>query len=133
MMVHLSPLETKFLVENECCRLATCNEDWPHVVPVSYLYYKGNIYISTDYNTKKFINIKKNPHTCLVVDNYIPGNNKGLVLNGKARIVEGGEKYSEVYDLFYKSFKWVRDDPWQQGDAPFLEIEPSSKKSWGLK
>lgn len=132
-MVLLSPSETKFLNGNECCRLSTCGENRPHVVPVSYLYYEDYIYISTDYHTKKFNNIKRNPHISLVVDHYLPGNNKGLVLHGKATIIENGKKYHEIYQLFYKSFKWVRDDPWQEGDAPFLEIQLSSKSSWGLE
>jgi nitroimidazol reductase NimA-like FMN-containing flavoprotein (pyridoxamine 5'-phosphate oxidase superfamily) len=132
MMVLLSPSETRFLASNECCRLATCYENRPHVVPVSYLFYKDCIYISTDYKTKKFINIKKNPCICLVVDYYLPGSNKGLVLNGEATIVENGKKYCEIYKLFYTSFKWVRDDPWEEGEAPFLEIRFNSKSSWGL-
>lgn len=131
-MVLLSPSETQFLASNECCRLATCDKNRPHVVPVSYLFYKDYIYISTDYNTKKFNNIKENPHICLVVDHYLPGNNKGLVLNGEAFIVEYGKKYCKIYELFYKTFKWVRDDPWEQGEAPFFEIKIISKSSWGL-
>jgi nitroimidazol reductase NimA-like FMN-containing flavoprotein (pyridoxamine 5'-phosphate oxidase superfamily) len=131
-MVLLSPSETRFLASNECCRLSTCDRNRPHVVPVSYLFYQNCIYISTDYKTKKFTNIKKNPHICLVVDHYLPGNNKGLVLNGKATVVENGKKYYDIYKLFYKSFKWVRDDPWEQGEAPFLQIQFTSKSSWGL-
>jgi hypothetical protein len=53
-------------------------------------------------------------------------------LNGEATIVENGKKYCEIYKLFYTSFKWVRDDPWEEGEAPFLEIRFNSKSSWGL-
>ena len=131
-MVLLSPSETRFLTSNECCRLATCDKNRPHVVPVSYLFYQDYIYISTDYNTKKLTNIKKNPHICLVVDDYLPGNNKGLVLNGVASIIENGKKYIEIYELFYKRFKWLIEDQWGQGEAPFLEMQLVSKSSWGL-
>lgn len=131
-MTFLSPSETKFIMDNECCRIASSLNGKPHVVPVSYIYNEGFFYISTDYETKKFTNIKKNPYVCLVIDDYMPGNNKGITLSGEAGIIESGRKYLDLYNLFYNSFKWVRDNPWQQGEAPFLEIHINTKSSWGL-
>ena len=131
-MFQLTPNEIKFIRENELCRLATSFKDKPHVVPVSYIYQDNFLYISTDYNTKKLFNIKRNPNVSLTIDNYKPKFNKGIAINGMARIIEKGQIYNNVYLLFYRKFEWVRNDPWNEGDAPFLEIEPITKVSWGI-
>ena len=131
-MFQLTPNEIKFIRENELCRLATSFKDKPHVVPVSYIYQDNFLYISTDYNTKKLFNIKRNSNVSLTIDNYKPKFNKGIAINGMARIIEKGQIYNNVYLLFYRKFEWVRNDPWNEGDAPFLEIEPTTKVSWGI-
>lgn len=131
-MCQLTPSEFKFTVENECCRLATSFKDIPHVVPVSYIYESNLIYISTDYNTKKLFNIHKNPNVSLAIDIYIPNQNKGIVINGKVKIIERGQLYNKIYLLFYNKFEWVRNNPWKEGEAPFLEIKPYTKTSWGI-
>jgi general stress protein 26 len=131
-MFQLTPHEIKFARENELCRLATSFKDEPHVVPVSYIYENNFFYISTDYNTKKFINIKRNPNVSLTIDNYKPKLKKGITLNGIVRIIENGLTYDKIYLLFYRKFEWVRNDPWNKGEAPFLEIKPYTKASWGI-
>ncbi|HKU83921.1 MAG TPA: pyridoxamine 5'-phosphate oxidase family protein [Candidatus Nitrosocosmicus sp.] len=131
-MFQLTPNEIKFMRENELCRLATSFKDKPHVVPVSYIYQDNFLYISTDYNTKKLFNIKRNSNVSLTIDNYKPKFNKGIAINGMARIIEKGQIYNNIYLLFYRKFEWVRNDPWNEGDAPFLEIEPTTKVSWGI-
>ena len=131
-MFQLTPNEIKFIRENELCRLATSFKDKPHVVPVSYIYEDNFLYISTDYNTKKLFNIKRNSNVSLTIDNYKPKFNKGIVINGIARIIEKGQIYNNVYLLFYRKFEWVRSDPWNEGEAPFLEIKPNTKVSWGI-
>ena len=131
-MLQLTPCEFKFTVENECCRLATSFKDRPHVVAVSYIYESNLFYISTDYNTKKLFNIYKNPIVSLVIDIYEPNQNKGIVINGKVKIIESGQIYNKIYLLFHDKFKWVRNDPWKEGEAPFIEIKPYTKTSWGI-
>ncbi|MDQ3976091.1 MAG: pyridoxamine 5'-phosphate oxidase family protein, partial [Thermoproteota archaeon] len=34
---------------NEACRIATCHDGNPHVVPVSYIFERGFFFIATDY------------------------------------------------------------------------------------
>jgi len=131
-MFQLSPNEIKFIIENEVCRLATSFRDKPHVVPVSYIYEDSFFYVSTDYNTKKLFNIEKNPKVSLTVDIYKPSLNKGITVNGIVRIIENGQLYDRIYLLYYDKFEWVRSDPWKEGEAPFLEIKPSAKASWGI-
>ncbi len=130
-MFQFTPSETKFITENECCRLATSFENKPHVVPVSYIYQSNFFYVSTDYNTKKLFNIKKNPNISLTIDIYRPSLKKGITVNGIVKIIENGQFYNKIYMLFYDKFEWVQNDPWKEGEAPFLEIKPDSKISWG--
>jgi nitroimidazol reductase NimA-like FMN-containing flavoprotein (pyridoxamine 5'-phosphate oxidase superfamily) len=132
MVISLDIRELDFINKNECCRLSTSFNDEPHVVPVCYIFIQGKFYISTDYNTKKYKNVKSNPYACLVIDVYRPGQHTGFIVFGKAKIIEGGNKYSEIYSKFFKKFEWVRKNPWEEGEAPFIEITPTSKNGWGL-
>jgi len=130
-MARFKPSEMKFIRDNELCRLATVDaKGQPHVVPVAYLYSKGRFYIATDYGTKKLSNISQNKRVALVVDRYKP--NKAVLILGEARILERGEEYRRVYRLFYRRFEWVRKAPWEEGEAPLIEVKPIRKTSWGL-
>ena len=100
-MFQLTPSEIKFTIENEFCRLATSFKDKPHVVPVSYIYKDNFFYVSTDYNTKKLFNIKKNPDVSLTIDVYKPNLKKGITVNGIVKIIENGQMYNKIYLLFY--------------------------------
>ncbi len=122
----------EFLKKHDICRLATAGNDcMPHVVPVSYIYYDEKIYISTDFGTKKLKNIKENPKAAVVVDDVNP--NKGILVWGMVKLIEKGQEYKKIYELFYKKFPWVRANPWKEGEAPFIEIEPIGSASWGLR
>lgn len=131
-MRPFSSEEEKFIQTNECCRLATCFNGKPHVVPVSYVFLNNLIYIATDYSTRKFKNIKQNPFVSLVIDIYSSNNNKGIVLNGKVKIIENGIVFKKIYSIFFDRFEWVRKEPWSENEAPFLEINFYSKSTWGL-
>ena len=62
--------EEKFLLENEACRIATSHNDIPHIAPVTYVYIDGFFFIATDYNTRKYNNIKANRKIAISVDIY---------------------------------------------------------------
>jgi nitroimidazol reductase NimA-like FMN-containing flavoprotein (pyridoxamine 5'-phosphate oxidase superfamily) len=124
--------ELNFITNNECCRFATSFKNEPHVVPVCYVFVDGCFFVSTDYGTKKFKNVKYNPFASLVVDTYMPQNHKGIVACGGIDLVEYGEPFKKIYAIFYNKFEWVKKDPWIEGQSPFLKINPYSKVSWGL-
>jgi len=67
-----------------------------------------------------------------VVDVYDSVNNKAVSVQGTAEFIESGEAYSKLYGIFYNRFEWVRRDPWDEGEAPFIKISPNRKVSWGL-
>jgi len=131
-VVRFTNAERDFLARNEACRLATCRDSIPHVVPVSYIFEDGTFYIATDYETKKYENIKENNRVALAVDVYSSVGNKAVCIQGKAEIVEKGKEFARLYKIFHKRFEWVRRDPWEEGEAPFLKVTATNKTSWGL-
>ena len=125
--------EEKFLLENEACRMATSHNDIPHISPVTYIYKDGFFFIATDYNTRKYKNIKTNKKIALSVDIYDSSvENKAIIIQGDADIIERGQEFKDLYQIFNARFEWVRRDPWKEGEAAFLKIKPFKKVTWGI-
>lgn len=99
---------------------------------MSYVFDDGAFYIATDYETRKYRNIKENDKVAIVVDVYSSLGNKAVSVQGRAEIIETGKKFARLYKAFHQRFEWVRQDPWKEGEAPFLEVTPTGKVSWGL-
>lgn len=131
-MVKFTPKEIRFLKENEGCRIATSSEDIPHLAPVTYYFEDGCFYFATDYETKKYANLKKNKNIAISVDIYSPGKHKAVVVQGIASFIDRGPEFLRLYDIFYKNYGWVRAMPWKEGEAPFVKIVPKKKTSWGI-
>ena len=131
--VTFSQAERDFLNRNEACRIATCNEGIPHVVPVSCIFEDGSFFIATDYETRKYQNIKHNKSAALVVDIYSSVDNKAVCVQGTAEIIEKGQEFTRLYKIFQDRFEWVRRDSWKEGEAPFVKVTPTNKVSWGLE
>ena len=129
--VAFTKIEERFLRSNEIGRLATISSNGtPHVVPVSYLFTDNAFLIAVDYDTRKLRNLKQNHRTALVIDRLRP--NRGILVQGSAKLIEKDAEFREAYSQFYKAFGWVRADPWKEGEAPFIKITPATKASWGL-
>lgn len=116
----------------EEARFATTNKKIPHVKPVAYIFDNNAFYLATDYSTRTYKNIKKNPKGAITVDVYKPGGNKAVLAQGDVEIIENGAEFAEIYKKFHTKFAWVRRDPWKEGEAPFLKLVPITKTSWGL-
>ena len=124
--------EKRFLDKHEIARFATVSSNGiPHVVPVSYVFRNCVFFVAVDYDTKKYRNLLRNPNVALVVDTTRP--NRGILIQGQAEIFEKGVEYQDAYGIFYRKFGWVRANPWKQGEAPFIKINPSTKASWGFR
>lgn len=132
-MKKFSTEEEKFLLSLEEARIATSHEDIPHVKPVSYSFYNNSIIIATDYETRTFQNLKKNPNVAITIDIYKSGGHKAVCIQGIAEIIDEGKEFDEFFNIFYEKFAWVRKEPWKENEAPFLKIIPKTKVSWGLK
>ena len=131
-MITFTTAEKKFLESLEETRLATTNDDMPHVKPVSYIFDNDLFYVATDYDTRAFKNLKKNSKIALTIDIYKHGDHKAVCIQGNATIIESGDKFSSMYQKFHDKFEWVRKEPWGENEAPFLEIKPITKVSWGI-
>jgi uncharacterized protein len=132
--VKFTKKEEKFLLENEVCRVATSHNDIPHVTPVSYIYKNNYLFIATDYNTRKYKNLRLNKNIAIAVDVYSSSvENKAIIINGTADIIERGEEFKQLYQEFNEKFEWVKKDPWKEGEAPFIKIKPFGKTSWGIE
>lgn len=132
--VKFTKKEKKFLLENEACRVGTSHNDIPHITPVTYIYENNSFFIATDYDTRKYKNLKANKNIALEVDIYNSSvENKAVVIQGTVDIIERGEEFKRLYQKFDKKFEWVRNDPWKEGEAPIIKIKPFSKVSWGLE
>jgi uncharacterized protein len=133
-MVKFSELEKRFLVGNEVCRVATVSPDnVPHVTPVCYIFLENTFIFATDYNTRKYKNLKQNKTVALVVDIYDSPSNKAVAIRGTAEFIERGTPFTRLYDIFHRKFEWVRQDPWNEGEAPFVDVTATHKASWGLE
>ena len=125
--------ERKFLLENEVCRVSTSHNEVPHVTPVAYIYEKNFLFFATDYETRKYKNLKVNNRIAASIDIYSSSiENKAVLVQGTADIIEKGREFRNLYQKFYKKFEWVRKDPWKEGEAPFIKIKTLNKISWGL-
>jgi uncharacterized protein len=131
--VRFTKKEVSFLLANEICRVATSYNNIPHIVPVNYMYENNFLYFATDYNTRKYRNLQKNKKIAVTIDVYNTSlNNIGVVIQGSSELIERGEEFKRLYKTFERKFEWVRNDPWQEGEAPFIKIHPVNKVSWGL-
>src|SRR5919108_3322133 len=134
LRIKFTPEEVGFLLRNEGCRVATVTpKNTPHITPVSYIFEKGRLYFATDYHTRKYKNLRENPKIAIVVDVYSSVNNTAVIIHGKVSFIEYGEKFKKLYNIFYRKFEWVRNEPWKEREAAFVEIEPYKKISWGLE
>lgn len=132
-MKFFSQKETKFIIDNEICRIATAKNNIPHVIPVCYSYNNGDIFFATDYTTQTFHNLKENNRISLIIDIYDKKEgNKGIYINGIATIIDSGKEFVNLFKIFYNKFEWVKKDPWSEKEAPFIQILPTKKISWGI-
>ncbi len=131
--MFFSHKEIEFLQNMEECRVATSHDNTPHVKPVSYIYENETVLIATDYDTRMYKNLLKNPKAAVSIDIYKNKGHKAVCLQGKVLIIENGEEFSRIYKKFHQKFEWVRDQPWEENEGPFIKIVPFSKSSWGLE
>jgi len=124
--------QIRFLESMEECRIATSHDDVPHVKPVSYLLIGGDIVIATDYGTRTFENLKANKRIAVSVDTYEPGAHRAVLVQGDAQVVDEGPRFRPIFDMFFERFAWVRREPWKEGEAPFVVLNPKAIASWGI-
>jgi nitroimidazol reductase NimA-like FMN-containing flavoprotein (pyridoxamine 5'-phosphate oxidase superfamily) len=131
-LIRFTEKEKAFLTSIEEARIATAGKMFPHVKPVSFIFQDDSFYIATDYKTKTYKNIKVDPRAAITVDIYNPGKHKAVLAQGDVKIIEDGPEFKKIYAKFFEKFAWVKKDPWNEKEAPFLRLIPKHKTSWGL-
>ena len=95
--IKFNAKEVDFLLKNEGCRVATVSpNNTPHIAPVTYIFEEGDFYFATDYNTRKYKNLKQNPNVALAVDIYSSKGNIDYYYSRKSRLYRAGQKISEI-------------------------------------
>jgi uncharacterized protein len=85
---HLPKLKN-FLKQNEACRIGTLYLGEPHVTPISYVFEEENntdsvFYFATDYDSRKYKNLKRNRKVALAIDVYHSSvDNKAVIIQGE--------------------------------------------------
>ncbi len=131
--LKFSTAEKRFIDDNEVATFATMGpHGMPPVAPVCYVYSSDAFWVATDYGTRKYRNLQRNDRVAFLVD-VGSDSNRGILVQGRAKIFDKGPKFREIYDVFHGKFDWVRATPWNEGEAPFVRIEPMRKASWGLE
>ena len=74
----------------------------------------------------------KNTKVALAVDVYNSVANMAVCVQGTAEVIERGPEFKRLYNIFSQKFEWVRRDPWKEGEAPFVRVDPTNKASWGI-
>ena len=132
-MTSFSKKEIEFLDKMEECRVATAHNNIPHVKPVSYIYENESILIATDYDTRTYKNLLENLKAAVSIDIYKNKAHQAVCIQGNVQIIENGEEFLRIYKKFHEKFEWVKSQPWEENEAPFIKITPFSKTSWGLE
>ncbi len=140
-MVNFSSQEWKFLETSNVARFGTISSrGMPHVVPICYVLYKGDICIPIDIRmTRKKNNLEQNRKVCLIVDEYIHEDYsklKGIIIQGEAQIIKDNGEFLTVRELVHKKYtqfeKLFPID--NEGKTHWIiKIRPTRIASWGIK
>jgi nitroimidazol reductase NimA-like FMN-containing flavoprotein (pyridoxamine 5'-phosphate oxidase superfamily) len=84
-------------------RLGLSLDDKPYVIPLSYVYSDGVLYLHSGLKGKKLDMAKKNPQACFEVDSLEDNRWKSVVVSGKANLSDSLEAKQKVFDVFIKS------------------------------
>ncbi|HET8577230.1 MAG TPA: pyridoxamine 5'-phosphate oxidase family protein [Methylomirabilota bacterium] len=118
------------------CRVATAGQSGvPHLVPVCHVLHGGKIYFGSGDDGRKVKNLKENPHVTVTVDCYSEawGNLKGVMVQGRARVIERGARFRQARALLYKKYpQYPREAALDPSDSVVIEVTPTRVFSWGL-
>ena len=121
MSVRLTPAQETFLRYARVARMATVGpEGMPHVVPICPLLHEGRLYVATEARSRKVANLGANARVALSFDDYVEEWSalRGLMVQGRAKLIRRGLRFRELRDLFYGKFpQYPEVSPIVEGDA----------------
>ena len=138
--LELSPDASRLLRSVRTAHLATSEKSGqPHVVPICFVSDGKHFYSPIDEKPKRAAptklkrlrNIRENPNVALVIDHYDEDWRKlaYVLVFGKARILQSGEKHRRAVKLLRKKYPQYRTMAIQE--RPMIVIAPKRIVSWG--
>ena len=125
-----------FVTWERVCRVATAGASGvPHLVPVCHVLAGGKVYFASGDNARKVKNVRENPRVTLTVDLYSDHWEmlRGVMIQGRARLVEQGPRFRRVRDLLYRKYpQYLRMEAISPSDSVIVEVTPTRVFSWGF-
>jgi PPOX class probable F420-dependent enzyme len=125
-----------FVAWERICRVATAGAAGvPHLVPVCHVLAGGKIYFASGDDGRKVKNLRENPRVTLTVDVYSDhwGTLKGVMIQGRARLIERGPRFRRVRERLYRKYpQYPREAAISPADSVVVEVTPTRVFSWGF-
>jgi PPOX class probable F420-dependent enzyme len=132
----LSKTLADFVAWERVCRVATTGAAGiPHLVPVCHVVAGGKIYFASGDDARKAKNLRDNPRVTVTVDVYSDhwGTLKGVMVQGRARLIERGPRFRQVRDRLYRKYpQYPREAAISPSDSVIVEVTPTRVFSWGF-
>jgi PPOX class probable F420-dependent enzyme len=126
-----------FVACERVSRVATAGKaGMPHLVPVCHVVAGGKVYFASGDDARKVKNLGENPRVTLTVDLYSDhwGTLKGVMIQGRARLIEGGPRFRRVRDRLYRKYpQYPREAAISPSDSVAIEVTPTRVFSWGFE
>lgn len=81
-------------------RLGLSSGGQPYVIPMSYVYHEGRIYLHSRGEGKKVRFVRDNPRVCFQVDRLSGGRWSSVLAYGRARLSSDLESKMRMFDAF---------------------------------
>jgi PPOX class probable F420-dependent enzyme len=134
---RLNKTLTDFVAWERVCRVATASAAGvPHLVPVCHVLAGGKIYFASGDDGRKVKNLRENPRVTLTVDVYSDhwGTLKGVMIQGRARLIEKGPGFRRVRERLYRKYpQYPREAAISPSDSVVVEVTPTRVFSWGFR
>ena len=135
-VTRLTKTQADFVAWERVSRVATAGASGvPHVVPVCHVVANGKVYFASGDDARKVQNLRENPHVTLTVDVYSDhwGTLKGVMIQGRARLIEGGPRFRRVRELLYRKYpQYPREAAISPSDSVAIEVTPTRVFAWGF-
>ena len=125
-----------FVALERVSRVATAGAGgMPHLVPVCHVLTGGKVYFASGDKGRKVKNVGQNPLVTVTVDVYSDhwATLKGVMIQGRARLIERGPRFQRVRELLYRKYlQYRRDAAISPADSVVVEVTPIRVFSWGF-
>jgi nitroimidazol reductase NimA-like FMN-containing flavoprotein (pyridoxamine 5'-phosphate oxidase superfamily) len=119
------------------CRVATAGASgMPHVVPVCHVLVGDKLYFGSGDDGRKVLNLRENAQLAATIDVYSDawGQLRGVMLQGRARLIEGGAAFRRIRRALYDKYpQYPREAAIAPSDSVIVELAPTRVFTWGLE